>query len=578
MKKQNICTFWGIVRMNSVIFPDIPNCEISFPDEGDLTPVVQQALSERLLELELNGEQIPPATDVKVLLDQYPGSSLVSFTVYLATLRDAKEHKSIRKNVTIDKWLADAADEQGINFSQVLQEGIRRVLGLEESQPFKVLDLGTMRRKTGKTVNEVSLETRIPVRQLEGLEDGRRRINEKEITLIAKAFGCSESELIGAPSPYHPLDVESMTDAIRKYGSFDGAYGSSNFRLEVFISLMNDIWKWFCQSEEGKHYLGHGKSLDPQEYVTRFKKHMLRSIMYDIRHGAWYNTNNFPFTIFGFNSPSTCWVELYDQDEVTDDLFTVVLENVSGTSVTNACEYYIPAIVKQILEHKQISILEQDKRKSGFKYPNIRFLERIWNFGKEEYTHIRIRKDGSPEWSSGSLPLAEIRDREESRSYRRIIRAQDLPKPFIKGKGDDRCQNDKTGSCSVVDNVVPDYLNGCKKCRDIARTWKAREWLLTKLSDNEIRKMVPHNFAKEYPDLYRYIKQNFAEDSEEQAEGLVYWIQEYGAYRSRQASPIHVSEEGYQDGRHRTKIAQILDMTIPVIWHTTDRMNLELIE
>ena len=39
---------------------------------------------------------------------------------------------SVRKNCTLPQWLADKAEEAGINFSKVLQEALAKRLGLED--------------------------------------------------------------------------------------------------------------------------------------------------------------------------------------------------------------------------------------------------------------------------------------------------------------------------------------------------------------------------------------------------------------------------------------------------------------
>lgn len=42
--------------------------------------------------------------------------------------RRANDLRTVRKNVTLPSWLCNLAEEQGMNFSQVLQEGLRTKL------------------------------------------------------------------------------------------------------------------------------------------------------------------------------------------------------------------------------------------------------------------------------------------------------------------------------------------------------------------------------------------------------------------------------------------------------------------
>lgn len=48
----------------------------------------------------------------------------IDFTAY----RRANDMRTIRKNVTLPSWLNDMAEKEGINFSQVLQDGLKRKL------------------------------------------------------------------------------------------------------------------------------------------------------------------------------------------------------------------------------------------------------------------------------------------------------------------------------------------------------------------------------------------------------------------------------------------------------------------
>ena len=45
--------------------------------------------------------------------------------------RRAQDTRAIRKNVTIPSYLNDLAERAGVNFSQVLQDGLRQRLGVQ---------------------------------------------------------------------------------------------------------------------------------------------------------------------------------------------------------------------------------------------------------------------------------------------------------------------------------------------------------------------------------------------------------------------------------------------------------------
>lgn len=51
----------------------------------------------------------------------------IDFTAY----RRANERRTVRKNVTLPSWLSVEAEKAGVNFSQVLQEGLKAKLGIQ---------------------------------------------------------------------------------------------------------------------------------------------------------------------------------------------------------------------------------------------------------------------------------------------------------------------------------------------------------------------------------------------------------------------------------------------------------------
>lgn len=44
--------------------------------------------------------------------------------------RRAHDNRTIRKNLTLPSWLNDRAEKAGVNFSQILQEGLKSHLGI----------------------------------------------------------------------------------------------------------------------------------------------------------------------------------------------------------------------------------------------------------------------------------------------------------------------------------------------------------------------------------------------------------------------------------------------------------------
>ena len=64
-----------------------------------------------------------------------PPKSFVSIVeVWMPVVRDEMENKAIKKTLTIPKWLNDIAEENKVNFSQVLQSALKDYLGLARNK------------------------------------------------------------------------------------------------------------------------------------------------------------------------------------------------------------------------------------------------------------------------------------------------------------------------------------------------------------------------------------------------------------------------------------------------------------
>lgn len=75
--------------------------------------------------LEEDGEPIPAPTPLKdVKLEENERALLID--VYMPSVRMSGVNKSVSRTVTLPAWLNAAALERNINFSQVLQEALKK--------------------------------------------------------------------------------------------------------------------------------------------------------------------------------------------------------------------------------------------------------------------------------------------------------------------------------------------------------------------------------------------------------------------------------------------------------------------
>ena len=104
--------------------PDLPGCVTSGKDLPDAIAQITDAASGWLVVAEDEGIAITPPTP-QDQLDKEEGASFSLISVDTIAYRAQTDTRAVRKNVSLPAWMAELADRRGINYSQVLQEGLR---------------------------------------------------------------------------------------------------------------------------------------------------------------------------------------------------------------------------------------------------------------------------------------------------------------------------------------------------------------------------------------------------------------------------------------------------------------------
>lgn len=121
---------WEDNKGYTVTFPDLPGCITEGSDFEEAAKNAKEALELHLYGMEEDGEEIPVPTPVPEVNMVGP---LVVITAWMDEVRDEMRNKSIKKTLTIPKWLNDEAEKAGINFSQVLQTSLKRLLDIPDT-------------------------------------------------------------------------------------------------------------------------------------------------------------------------------------------------------------------------------------------------------------------------------------------------------------------------------------------------------------------------------------------------------------------------------------------------------------
>ena len=113
----------------SIWFDDLLGCATSGDNLADALDAASDALSGWLYGAEKNGDAIPAPSQIPgVSLE--PGQFVTLVVADIEAYRRIVESFAVKKTLTIPSWLNERAEAAHINFSQVLQEGIRSRLGV----------------------------------------------------------------------------------------------------------------------------------------------------------------------------------------------------------------------------------------------------------------------------------------------------------------------------------------------------------------------------------------------------------------------------------------------------------------
>jgi hypothetical protein len=106
----------------AVLFPDF-DVATSGVDEEDAFKSAKELLGLTLYSMEEDKEEIPQPSPISELqLKKNQISCLVD--VFMPSIREAQNNKSVNRTVTLPAWLNAKSLELGVNFSQVLQEAL----------------------------------------------------------------------------------------------------------------------------------------------------------------------------------------------------------------------------------------------------------------------------------------------------------------------------------------------------------------------------------------------------------------------------------------------------------------------
>jgi predicted RNase H-like HicB family nuclease len=115
----------------SIEFPDLPGCLPCAMSEDKAFLNAKEALGLHLCGMEEDNDDIPLPTSVKELK---PGENEVValIEVFMPAVRDRINNQFVKKTLSIPAWLNRRAEQEHVNFSRVLQDGLKNYLQIQE--------------------------------------------------------------------------------------------------------------------------------------------------------------------------------------------------------------------------------------------------------------------------------------------------------------------------------------------------------------------------------------------------------------------------------------------------------------
>ncbi|MCQ4363029.1 type II toxin-antitoxin system HicB family antitoxin [Mycobacterium gordonae] len=115
----------------SIEFPDLPGAISCGDTDEEALRMARECMALHLYGMERDGDAIPePTRAIDVVTEA--NQTVVLIEVWMPPFRDEMAEKAVKKTLTVPKWLDELAVENNVNFSRVLQDGLKAHLGVSE--------------------------------------------------------------------------------------------------------------------------------------------------------------------------------------------------------------------------------------------------------------------------------------------------------------------------------------------------------------------------------------------------------------------------------------------------------------
>jgi antitoxin HicB len=114
-----------------VLFPDLPGCVTCGDNLADAIDMGRDALVMWICDAEDKNEIIPKPSKLTEILYDKKASFINLIDADTNAYRQQNDNRSVKKTLTLPAWLNIKAEKAGVNFSQILQEALKKHLNIE---------------------------------------------------------------------------------------------------------------------------------------------------------------------------------------------------------------------------------------------------------------------------------------------------------------------------------------------------------------------------------------------------------------------------------------------------------------
>lgn len=116
----------------TVEFPDLPGAITCGKDLDEAAEMAKDCLALHLYGMEEDGDPIPAPSSLLDIVRHTQGSGKIPVLVevFMPLYRKSIAERSVKKTLTVPKWLDDLAAKNNVNYSRILQDALKEQLGV----------------------------------------------------------------------------------------------------------------------------------------------------------------------------------------------------------------------------------------------------------------------------------------------------------------------------------------------------------------------------------------------------------------------------------------------------------------